>query len=342
MLPAVQCSLFQSCKKAEVNRALSQSLTRRRTRLEKDSCSKRGTLATRSAEAQADLPLDTVAVKTRSLSEAVARALRVSIKCSKQTVKAYGPTEKQEVLQDPPEKADDLLPEAVTLNATLTTVQTTLVARRRQLQALNDQHGHCKILLAELSAEVDRENASLRRLKSDPSSLLEVQKERMSRRRAQVQERRAKLQDQLDKASSSKALARQQRAYLVQSERVSVSGGRQTIERHPAGEVALVLTPASMKDTVVDAFDIGTAVANPYVCDSWPFEPNVLARKSAQEPSMQPFTEETAEELMEEDRPRNPFRNNFANVLRLPARRGDFDEDEDDHFGEPTATSRSA
>ena len=43
-------------------------------------------------------------------------------------------------------------------------------------------------------------------------------------------------------------------------------------------------------------------VANPYVCDSWPFEPNVLAKRTPQESAMPTFEEETEEELREAER----------------------------------------
>ena len=43
-------------------------------------------------------------------------------------------------------------------------------------------------------------------------------------------------------------------------------------------------------------------VANPYVCDSWPFEPNVLAKRTPQESAMPTFEEETEEEVREAER----------------------------------------
>ncbi|CAK0893224.1 unnamed protein product [Prorocentrum cordatum] len=145
-------------------------------------------------------------------------------------------------------------------------------------------------------------------------------------------------------AEQYEKMVQDQRTFFLQSERIAVSGGPSMLARHPCGEIALVPRPLSMANEQPEVWDVGTAVANPYVVDSWPFEPNVLARRTMQEaPTMQPFKEETEEDLREASGParRSPF-GAFDFRLAMPTRDS---EDEDDGFnsryGGPTETSRS-
>merc|ERR1711957_261782 len=83
-----------------------------------------------------------------------------------------------------------------------------------------------------------------------------------------------------------------------------------------------------------ETWDVGTAFANPYVCDSWPFEPNVLANRTfKQEGTMEPCKEETKED-MENEKMRLP------NLRALPMP-GRFDDDDSEDDMAPAGTSRS-
>lgn len=276
------------------------------------------------------------AADVRSLSEAVAQALRTAVRCAKPPQKAFGPTKRQEQLLDPPEKVEEIVREVDTLRATLRSLEGTLGNRERQIGALLQQLETCKSMLQECQEEARVATDSLSQLQADPGLLKQTQADRMTRRRARVAALAAKLEWSTSQARHYRALAQQQRAFFLQSERVAVSGGKMAITRHPAGEVALVPQPPTMDDEKPEVWDVGTAIADPYRVDSWPFEPNVLAKRAPQESSMQPFVEETEEDLMEEDRRfRNPFRSGFN--LRLPAH-GDED---DERYDGPSETSRS-
>lgn len=86
----------------------------------------------------------------------------------------------------------------------------------------------------------------------------------------------------------------------------------------------------SQDDDTEEMFDVGTAVANPYVCDSWPFEPNVLAKRTPQESSMPTFEEETEDDLKEAER---GFRTNPFRSLRFPpGPSGAASDDDDDRY----------
>lgn len=122
-----------------------------------------------------------------------------------------------------------------------------------------------------------------------------------------------------------------------------MSGGPEAIKNHPCGEVFVAPMPTPMGDDLPKVWDVGNAIANPYVCDSWPFEPNFLARRTPQEMLMAPCAEETEDDILEEEgKRRNPFRPGFA--LRLPNPGHSDDEDGDDFDGRyqgPSDTARS-
>merc|ERR1712194_507264 len=105
-------------------------------------------------------------------------------------------------------------------------------------------------------------------------------------------------------AKRYQALAKQQHAFLLQTEAVFRRTGKEQIHQFSAGDIFLMPQPLPMdEDDNVEEWDIGTAVANPYVVDSFPFEPNVPARRSSQECPMDELREETFEDLVEARRP---------------------------------------
>eukprot|EP00930_Biecheleria_cincta_P104960 TRINITY_DN9744_c0_g1_i1.p1 TRINITY_DN9744_c0_g1~~TRINITY_DN9744_c0_g1_i1.p1 ORF type:complete len:384 (-),score=82.11 TRINITY_DN9744_c0_g1_i1:51-1202(-) len=276
------------------------------------------------------------------LCESAAKALRRAIRCTQPPPKVYGPTATQDAKTEPEEKEEPFVRESQTLQASLECVQQSLSSRTRQIRNLTQQLEVCEKVLKEKTELADEANVRLDTLRNDPSKLQEALQQELQRKR----QKSIKLADSAKNAQVQakyyQKLAHDQRASFLQSERVAASGGRDTISRHPAGDIFLVPQPPAMNDDDgEEVFDVGTHVANPYVCDSWPFEPNVLARRGPQEGSMPPFTEETEEDLEEENKPRNPFRDSLK--LRLPVAGGDSD-DEDDYAGRyngPSDTARS-
>merc|ERR1712137_844726 len=104
--------------------------------------------------------------------------------------------------------------------------------------------------------------------------------------------------------------------YMYDKER----GGSDRLNKFPAGDVFLVPQPLPMdEEKGSDPWDVGTSIANPYEVDSWPFEPNVLARRTPKEAPMgdaASVAEETLEDLMEAQRPSrtNPFQGPGLNL----------------------------
>ena len=54
-------------------------------------------------------------------------------------------------------------------------------------------------------------------------------------------------------AFSERQMARQQRAFYLQSERIQNAGGRQCLARHKAGEIALVHQPPTLDSRRMNA-----------------------------------------------------------------------------------------
>merc|ERR1719424_796809 len=102
---------------------------------------------------------------------------------------------------------------------------------------------------------------------------------------------------------------------------------REIVKRHPCGAICVAGEPERMEEEAEESYDIGTAFANPYVCDSWPFEANVLASRNHHQQDLEALDEESKEDIEEEMRPPNPFRAGMSR-LQLPVRSRD-DEDDD-------------
>lgn len=343
--------LHQAMRK-EVDEVLKSGLMRRLKALERkvqDACRNgaiQGSGAKIDVKAQPITPLSTKSPAAQSmtvqtgvdsrLSFAVAKALRDATRCAKPPPKAFGPTERQAELLDPPEKAEDVVLESVTMKSTLKTLDKHVASRERQILSLQEQLVTCHKLYEEQKQQADLISGNLRLVQGPNPDFQKVQEERIARREARVSMLTLNLEQTAQQAIRHHKLAKLQRAFILQHERVADSGGREVLNRHPAGEIALVLQPPPMDDEKLEVWDVGTAIANPYTVDSWPFEPNVLAKRAPQEPSMQPFAEETLEDILEEQRGfRNPFKGRGLN-LRLPGR-----DDEDDRYPGQTETSRS-
>lgn len=252
-------------------------------------------------------------------------------------MQVYGPSHLQETYPDPPEKDEDIVEEAQTLKLTLDCLDQNIQSRMRQVRSLQSQVATCNEMCRSVEEKVQSFCQREQRLKDDPSGIQAAHVEELGRRRRQVQDLMSQLNKSRAQAKRYESLFKQQRRYLRQNEHVSMMPGQSHLLKHAAGEVALVPQPPALEgDDRPEVWDVGTAVANPYVVDSWPFEPNVLARRTfQQDPPMEPFREETPQDLLNEER-RLP---KFVPNLHLPT--GGFSDDDDDGYGGPTGTSRS-
>lgn len=247
---------------------------------------------------------------TKALCHGVARALRRAKRCVEAPFKSYGPSDKQINRAEPPEKDEGMVMEGTTLRSTLSSLDQSLASRSKQINHLEEQLKVCEEVKEEKEVLAKVAQAKLDEMISNPNKLLEICKFHLAKRKERVERMAKDTILQKEQAKFYQQIARQQRAFYLQSERIAAAGGRRFVSRHKAGEIALVHQPQTLEDDCAEMFDVGTAVANPYVCDSWPFEPNVLAKRTPQESSMPSFEEETEEELREADRGlrTNPFR----------------------------------
>jgi len=275
---------------------------------------------------------------TQRLATALERSLQSADAASKTPQKTYGPSGRQSKLLDPQEeKADGLVSETTCMKGTLEQLDRSLNSRARQIAALQSQLDTCTCMKKEQEDATKVAAAALRELVANTASVPRMHEDRLHRRRQRVAELSRDLDRSRHKATHYQSLAQQQRRYILQNERIGVSGAADRLQSHPAGDIFLVPRPPPLGDVNAEVFDIGTAIANPYVCDSWPFEPNVLASRTSKEATMQMCIEETPEDF-EEERKRLPFLQ-----LRLPAPgRGCDDEDDfDDRYNGPSETARS-
>jgi len=340
-------TLYRSIR-ADVNDVLKSGLSRRLERLEKKVGQLVQPINTSTAGSAA------VAVQTEPAhghdedhssgarpAEVVSKVLGASHTPTSRLM--FGPSKSQEQLADPPEKREDVVKETTTLRSTLQNLRQSISSREKQIDSLSAQLVDCEKLYGTSSGGADATGVCHRLLLADPDNLGQVHGERIRRRQTRIAELEAALEDARGQAKYYHSLSQQQRAFFLQSERVAVSGGTESLNRHRAGAVFLVDQPVSLGDDSVKAWDVGNAIANPYIVDSWPFEPNVLARRAPQESTMAPLTEETPEDLEEGPKRglRNPFRPGLNLRLPMPGRDGDDDEDYDDRYLGPSDTARS-
>mmetsp|Transcript_96626 Transcript_96626/g.207324 ORF Transcript_96626/g.207324 Transcript_96626/m.207324 type:complete len:387 (-) Transcript_96626:97-1257(-) len=342
-------SPLQQQLRAEVDGILSASLARRRKRLEaKVELLAGGSGASGACSGVNSVSLVSLGVQTMGTAEAAStelltqafvHALKGAAAAVKPPPQTFGPSKRQRRFEDPPEKPLEPTPETPTLSATLESLDGACSSRVRQIAALKQQLAKCQKSHEEHEVETKEAARSLQQLIDSPSCLKQAHGERREHRQGRVDNFKAQLSKSKEQAEYFQTLAQQQRVYFLQSERVAVNSGPGGLSKHPAGCIWLMPEPLPMNDEEkLEVWDVGSAVANPYVCDSWPFEPNVMASRCPKEAYMQPFVEETQEDLDDENMRLNPFRPNLRN-LRLPVQGGD--DSEDDGYQGPTGTSRS-
>lgn len=270
------------------------------------------------------------------LADSFVKAYDKAVRSTWPVQKKWGPSRRQGQLgEEPPCKEEKVERESVTIRSTLGALNQNLNSRVRQIASLTDQ-------IAIAKAAVNKEDGKIAdvedrlRLAKDPAKLHSVYEARCKLKQQAFEEHSKGLERAKAEVKRYQALVKQQDAFFTQAQTIYCGQhSHERIQRFPAGEVFLVPQPLAMDDEKAESWDVGTAVANPYEVDSWPFEPNVLARRCfSQECPMDFLKEETLEDLMEAQKPgrTNPFRNGL-NLRSL-------NDDDDDDCG-PTATSRS-
>lgn len=282
------------------------------------------------------------AVSTELLTQAAVQAMRAAILAAEPSPKVYGPSRRQDGYEDPPEKEEEIPMETTTLQYSLECLQRNIGSRQRQIQNLRRQFDVVQQECDERAAARAESEAKFKSLSSGSSDLLQAtHKEHLQHLRHTVKEVQAEGEQKVAQAIRFKKLAKDQTRYLLQSKHIAMGGADLVHGRNPAGDLAVAFMPPPLSDENMDRFDIGTAVANPYVVDSWPFEPNVLASRCHHELLMEPYQEESKRDI-EDEMMRRPVRGTgFA--LYNDEDEGDFDEDEDDddRGGRPPGTARS-
>lgn len=222
--------------------------------------------------------------------------------------KEFGPTERQRSLLDPPEKcAMDVCEETAELTS-LATLQRILSKRDAQTTELHRQLKEARQCLWLQTSEARAANARLHALLTDPSKAPQAQAEALQRLQQEVRGLSGLVAETRAKEQHWSAIAKRQRAFFMQSERLSQEGVG-LLRRHPAGDIFLAPPPVVLEDDEPfdqRAWDVGTSHCNPYSVDSWPFEPNVLAQRASQEPGLQRWNECEEEEDDDDDEEEDP------------------------------------
>lgn len=270
------------------------------------------------------------------LADAHEKAITHAMLCARPAQKKFVERKcRQNPFAEPPEKEEPIEKESSVLKNTLEALRQNTAKRAGQIEQLKSQLAACREHVASEEEKGSTIHETLLSLKENHAHVPQMHADWVSQRSKKKEELHSDVEQAKSEAKRYQALAKQQHAFLLQTEAIFLRTGREQIHRFPAGDVFLMPQPLPMDDEdKVEEYDIGTAVANPYVVDSFPFEPNVLARRSSQECPMEELPEETFEDLVEARRPvsRAPPILNFSNH--------DSDNDDDDGVG-PSATSRS-
>lgn len=339
-------SLFQKKLCAEMEEVLKSGLARRMERLTSHlhtiaNSDSNGAKAGAADEPIADDP------KLKPLHDALAKALRSADEFAKAPELVYGPTFRQRRFTDPPEQHTmDVVQENSAMKVTLGNLQQNVLKREKQIACLQtqietaqayhkDQVKDSEKLGFSASGAAPEGDCSM----MDDAALAKFHADSVARRREHVDELAKELTRMKAQASYYQDVHKQQQKYIRSIDQPTVhynvfretGGGFQQhltrrsrtlpeqrrkmeyvprLARHPAGEVFLEPPPPPpVGDDKLEVWNVGCSVANPYVVDSWPFEPNVQAQRAPEDPFMPALTEETKEDLEDELRGfRNPFR----------------------------------
>jgi len=206
------------------------------------------------------------------------------------------PSNRQKRYEDPPEKGWMPIDEDRSLRMSMVTVQRNLQKRDSQTQELHRQLRQTQQDCQNQKLEATYATKKLQDLLSDPTSAPQVQAEELQGLRHKVEDLSGKLADSKQSEMQWGIVAKRQRAFFMQSERVAQEGVN-LFRKHPAGELFLAPPPVYLDDDCEEdprraPWDVGNSHINPYVNDSWPFEPNACAQRCAVEPNLGRWDEE--------------------------------------------------
>lgn len=212
--------------------------------------------------------------------------------------KVLSPSQRQKRYQDPPEVSRRHVDEDSSLSASLVTVQRNLSRRDVQCQELTRQLRSALKDCNHERCEASHFNKRLQDLLSNPATGTRAQAEEIQNLRAKVEELSGRLAETKSAEMQWSLIAKRQRAFFMQQERLSQEG-LNLLKKHPAGEIFLAPPPVYLEDDMDEdharlrvPWDVGSSHANPYVTDSWPFEPNACAQRVAVEPNLNRWEEE--------------------------------------------------
>jgi len=249
------------------------------------------------------------------------------------------PSARQKRYPDPPEKGWMHVDEDRSLRLSVTTVQRNLAKRDIQTQELHRQLRQTQQDCVDQKVEAVAAAKKLQDLLSDPTYAPQAQAVELQALRHKVDDLSGKLADSKQSERQWGIVAKSQRAFFMQSERVAQEG-LNLFRKHPAGELFLAPSPVYLEDDDEDprnpgTWDVGSSHINPYVNDSWPFEPNACAQRCAVEPNLGRWDEEDGivdEDSDEEGSPGSgDDEHDQAHLMlrlpQLPAEAGPHDED---------------
>jgi len=195
------------------------------------------------------------------------------------------PSARQKRYPDPPEKAWMHIDQDRSLRMSLTTTQRNLQKRDIQTQELHRQLRVCEQDCQAQKLEACYSVKRLQDLLCDPSYAPQAQAGELQAMRRKVDDLSGRLADSRQSELQWSMVAKRQRAFFMQSERVSQEGVN-VFRKHPAGELFLAPPPVYLDDDVDEdprkpPWDVGNSHINPYVCDSWFLEPNACAQRCA-------------------------------------------------------------
>eukprot|EP00927_Polykrikos_kofoidii_P035369 TRINITY_DN29943_c0_g2_i1.p1 TRINITY_DN29943_c0_g2~~TRINITY_DN29943_c0_g2_i1.p1 ORF type:complete len:586 (-),score=120.71 TRINITY_DN29943_c0_g2_i1:182-1846(-) len=275
-------------------------------------------------------------------------------------VGAFGPTKRQCLASEPPEKATFQGDDGASYRLSIATLQKQLQRREVQAQELHRQIRDCQQALRQQTLTHKNVRRRLKELLNDQSTASRLQVEELTDLRRTKDTTGKRLTETRNAELHWATMAKRHRAFFLQTERL-VSEGVESrrgvmVQQHPAGEIFLAPPPVTVdgdeEDVRKTPWDVGTSIMNPYITDSWPFEPNVLAQRLAFDTSLTRLEEEdhdlVAAELAEEEYEDEFEQDQEAKSDDVDSEQaqldallksnedalGDYDRDEDGEFGE--------
>lgn len=252
---------------------------------------------------------------------------------------SLSPSQRQKRFSDPPEKGWMPVDEDRSLRVSLTTVQRNLQKRDLQTQELHRQLRQTEQDCVNQKLEATHAVKKFQDLLCDPTYAPQAQAMELQVLRHRVEDLATKLADSKQSERQWGIVAKSQRAFFMQSERVAQEG-LNLFRKHPAGELFLAPPPVYLEDDADEdprkpPWDIGNSHINPYVNDSWPFEPNASAQRCAVEPNLGRWDEEDVDAIDsdsdEDGSPGSRDDHDHAQLMlrlpRLPPEAAPHDED---------------